>query len=144
MNFFAQELKKIVGATHPDATYAGRACFVRLSETNRARLEFVTLGYADKYEALKVTVLNRTDGPVDSLILRLGDLLGKRQVSNPNFRDGIIPYIWGDGARTDWYVYQPGAADYKTLGAAADEYLEVFQEPRQAQTAQPGMGQQMY
>jgi len=68
-------------------------------------------------------------------------LFGKKQVSNPNFRDGIIPYIWTYGERTEWYAYQPTKADYKTLSDSVDNYLEVFREPAQEQTA--GMTQQM-
>ena len=42
MNFFEQELRKIVGSAYPDATYIGRACYVRLGEENRAKIQFVT------------------------------------------------------------------------------------------------------
>ena len=42
MSFYEQELRKIVGAQHPDATYVGRACYVRLNDMNRAKIQFVT------------------------------------------------------------------------------------------------------
>lgn len=42
MNFFEQELHKIVAPKYPDATYVGRACYVRLDELNRAKIQFVT------------------------------------------------------------------------------------------------------
>ena len=32
MTFYEQELRKIVGERYPDATYVGRACYVRLSD----------------------------------------------------------------------------------------------------------------
>lgn len=37
MTFYEQELRKIVGERYPDATYVGRACYVRLDEMNRAK-----------------------------------------------------------------------------------------------------------
>lgn len=130
MNCFEQELKKIIAKSEAadNASYVGRACFVSLAPDLRAKLQFITLGYADHYEALKVTVLNRQDGPVDSIAIRFADLFGKKQVGNPNFRDGIVPYIWGDGGRYEWYVYKPTQEDYKQLASAVDEYLQVFQQ----------------
>lgn len=130
MNYFVQELNKIAAqsAAAGNAAFAGRACFVTLAPDLRARLEFVTMGYADHYEALKMTVLNRRDGPVDSLTIRFADLFGKKKVSNPNFRDGLVPYIWTCDGKHEWYVYHPTKADYKELATAVDEYLQVFQQ----------------
>ena len=39
MTFYEQELRKIVGERYPDATYVGRACYVRLSDMNRAKIQ---------------------------------------------------------------------------------------------------------
>ena len=51
MNFFEQELRRFTGKTTAfkscKALYAGRACFIPLSGSRRARLEFVTSGVAD-------------------------------------------------------------------------------------------------
>ena len=52
MNFFEQELHKIVAPKYPDATYVGRACYVRLDELNRAKIQFVTGIVANQYHAL--------------------------------------------------------------------------------------------
>ena len=71
MNFYEQELKKIVGDRYPDATYVGRACYVRLSDTNRAKIQFVTGIVANHYNALQLTILNRNEGQVDVLRLRI-------------------------------------------------------------------------
>ena len=133
MTFFEQELRKIVGDEYPDATFVGRACYVRLSDMNRARIQFNTCGMADRYEALQVSILNRNEGVVDKLMLRFNDILGKKQVSNPNFTNGVRPYIWDDCGKCSWYVYHPNENDYQKLTGAVSDYLEVFQE--QTQTA---------
>ena len=133
MTFFEQELRKIVGPQHPDATYVGRACYVRLSDMNRAKIQFITSGIASHYDALRLTVLNRQEGDVDNLVLHFSDLLGKKMVGNPNFRNGIMPHIWDDHGKADWYVYHPTQRDYAAFTAEVSEYLEVFME--QAQTA---------
>lgn len=142
MNFFAQELKKIVGPSHPGATYSGRACYLKLGDANRAKLEFVTQGTMDHYEALRVTVLNRHDGMVDQNTMLFRELIDVQGMRDDCFRRGI-PYAWTYNGRTEWYAYQPTAADYRTIGAAVDEYLEVFQELGQRQDDGPSMGQQM-
>ena len=133
MTFFEKELRKIVEPNYPEATYVGRACYVRLDEMNRAKIQFVTTGISSQYSALRLTILNRQEGEVDNLLLRFSDLLGKKMTSNPNFRDGIMPHIWDDHGKACWYVYQPTQKDYEALIAEVSEYLEVFME--QAQTA---------
>ena len=133
MTFFEQELRKIVGAEYPDATFVGRACYVRLSDMNRAKIQFISTGIASHYDALRLTVLNRQEGEVDNLLLRFSDLLGKKMVNNPNSRDGVIPHIWDDYGKADWYVYHPNSRDYQKLTDAVTDYLEVFYE--QSQTA---------
>ena len=141
MNFFEQELHKIVAPKYPDATYAGRACYVRLDELNRAKIQFVTGIVANQYHALRISILNRNEGQVDALLLNLSDILGKKQTSNPNFRSGIDPYIWDDCGKADWYVYHPNSRDYQQLAEAVADYLDVFQN--QAQAADPQWQQTM-
>lgn len=141
MNFFEQELHRIVATKYPDATYVGRACYVRLNELNRAKIQFVTGIVANQYHALRISILNRNEGQVDALLLNLSDILGKKQTNNPNFKNGITPYIWDDYGKADWYVYHPNSRDYRQLTEAVSDYLEVFQE--QTQTADPQWQQTM-
>ena len=39
----------------------------------------------------------------------------------------ISPHIWKNGNDFAWYVYQPTAADYKTLADAVGSYTSMFQ-----------------
>ncbi len=109
MNFFEQELRKIVGDRSPDTTFVGRACYVRLNEMNRVKIRFISTEIANHYNALRLTILNRQEGEVDNLLLRFSDLLGKKMTSNPNFPGGITPHIWDDYGKLSWYVYQPSS-----------------------------------
>ena len=45
MNFFEQELRKIIGQSTAaaDASYVGRSCFVRLNPDLRAKLTFTRI-----------------------------------------------------------------------------------------------------
>ena len=82
MNFFEQELRKIVGSAYPDATYIGRACYVRLGEENRAKIQFVTGIVSNQYNALQMTILNRSEGTVDTLRVSLRRILISETVWN--------------------------------------------------------------
>lgn len=135
-NFFLSELRKIMEVQYPDATYVGRTCYVRLNELKRAKIKFATCGIADQYEALQLTILNRNDGQVDRTALWFKDVLGRKQVNNPNFRNGLEPYVWTYQGQTEWYGYKPNSQDYKKLADAVHSYLEVFQEPVQAKKQQ--------
>ena len=132
-NFFEQELGKLFGEGTVIGTpkFVGRACFGTLGEDLRARVQFVTTGIAGHYDAISVSVFNRTGGMVDKLYLRLQDILGVKQVpNNPNFRNGVSPYIWDNSGKAQWYAFQPSAADYVAMRKAVSEYLDVFRDHR--------------
>ncbi len=129
MTIFEQELSRIAkaaGISKP--VFAGRACYGDLGGNNRVKLQFVTLAHADHYEALKATILNRTEGDVDYVLIRFADIWGKKPVTNPNFRDGVIPHIWKSGDKHDWYVYRPNDADIRQLAAEIGGYIDVFKD----------------
>lgn len=131
MTFYEQELRKLFadGMVIGSPKFTGRACLGTLGKDLRVRVQFVTSGYADHYDAISVTVLNRTDGVVDKLRLRLKDILGIKQVpGNPNFRNGVSPHIWEDGGKAEWYAFRPTAADYSAMRQAVSEYLDVFRD----------------
>ena len=129
-NFFEQELRKLFddGGIIDDPKFVGRACLGSLDGDLRVRAEFITMGIAGHYSALRLTVLNRKEGVVDKSVLRLKDILGKKAVGNPNFRSGVYPYIWDDDGKAEWYAYKPTPADFEALRQAADDYLSVFRE----------------
>ena len=132
MTFYEQELRKIVGERYPGATYVGRACYVRLSDMNRAKIQFVTGTVANQYNALQLTILNCGEGQVDALRLRFSDLLGTKMTLNPDFRNGVEPHIWDDYGKVSWYLYHPTRQDYEALSDAVSDYLEVFQDMSQS------------
>ena len=79
-NFFEQELRKLFGdgkIIHAPA-FVGRACVGGLDAGRQVRAEFVTMGHADHYEALRVTLLDNDLGVVDKLTLRLEDVWGQK------------------------------------------------------------------
>lgn len=137
MTFFENELRKIVGIRHPEATYIGRTCYVCLNDMNRAKIQFVTCGTADHYEAIQMTILNRNDGQIDTLRLRFSDILGKGQTDNLYIKQNG-PYAWTYNGKTEWYAYHPNSRDYQHLANEVSKYLNLFQNqtPQWSQTMQ--------
>jgi hypothetical protein len=142
MSYFEQELRRLFGndKTISDKAFVGRSFFGKLTDSLRVRVEFVTMGTSDHYEAIKATVINRNDGPVDAITLRFSDLFGRKMVNNPNFKDGVTPYIWKYGDKIEWYVYKPVKADYDQISESLNNYFDVFREPSQ-EMEQPGQSE---
>lgn len=93
------------------------------------RAELFSAHVAADYDAIRLAVLNRTEGVVDKTLVRFEDVWGKRIVpGNPNFRSGVIPHLRSDYGELDWYVYHPDAADYDILRQAIGQYLSAFRE----------------
>jgi hypothetical protein len=142
MNFFEQELRKLLegSETIADPRFTGRVCLARLTDTTNVKLEFVTLGTHEHYEGIKATILNRTEGQIDSTVFRFADILGKKAIpDNPNFRNGLYPHIWKYNDKLEWYAYKPTPRDMEIITETVDSYLTAFQEPVQTQV----MTQQM-
>lgn len=130
---FEKELRKLFDndAMFDDAKFVGRRCYGRLDGDIRVRAEFISTHISSQYDALKINLINRKEGIVDSVLLRLDDVFGVKSVSNPNYREGISPHLWQNGSDLVWYVYQPTPADFELLSERIDDYLEVFRDPEQ-------------
>ncbi|MDR0469693.1 MAG: hypothetical protein LBH09_06930 [Peptococcaceae bacterium] len=139
MNFFEQELRELFESSEAisDPRFTGRVCMARLTDTTNVKLEFVTLGYADHYEAIKATILNRNEGQIDSTVFRFADILGKKAIpGNPYLKDGVYPHVWKSNDKFEWYAYKPTPRDMEMITEPIDSYLEMFQEPVQSQGMQ--------
>lgn len=128
-NFFEQELAKLFGdgGIIGDPKFTGRACLGRLDKNLRTRAEFISLSVANQYDALRLTILNRTEGPVDKIVIRFADVLGVKTISgNAALKNGLVPHIREFEGKASWYVYKPVPADYGALRDAAVKYLSAF------------------
>ena len=74
MNYFESELRKLFEDRYPDATFVGRHCYVPLSDETRANICFKTSGYADHYDTLSVKVVDRKQGTIDVVDIKLLEL----------------------------------------------------------------------
>lgn len=133
MSTHKEHLEKIFGndAVFIDTRYVGTKCYGKISDILRVRAEFIYLDVVGWYDAIKISIINRNEGEVDSAVIGLGDVLGLKKVSNPNFKNGIYPYMWWNNGKLDWYVYKANPKDYESITDAVNNYLDVFREPVQ-------------
>ena len=129
MNFFENELRKLFADSaiidHPK--FIGRCCFGDIGEDLRVRIEFKAPRIVDNYSAISATITNRTDGVVDRLVIDLKDILGMKKVpNNPNFPNGVRPYIWVYNDNAEWYAFRPTQEDYEKIRESISSYMEVF------------------
>ena len=136
-SFFEQELRKLFGdgKTIPSIAFSGRTCFGTLGGELRVRAEFVSSDRSNLYDALNLTVLGRTKGELDTLLLRLQDIWGEKTVSvSPHFQKKASPRILAYNGEIKWDLYQPDAGDYQALREAAARYLDIFRDRQQERT----------
>ena len=126
MNFFTDELKKITDRSEyiQNPKFVGQSCVFRLSDDVTGKLGFATQGYADNYTALKLTLLNKREGPIDVQVMNITDVIGLKTVRG----ESCSPHIWRYGNDIDWYGYHPNSNDYSAMSETVDDYLSCFAE----------------
>ncbi len=106
------ELWEAMRRHHPNAIRLGSVCYVRLDGGNLAKAECIaSSGY---YDGLRLTILNPSTGPVDTLTIRRWDLPRNTAEKDP-----------GDEQTAAWEVHRP-ALDIAALAEMAAEYLRLF------------------
>ena len=132
--YFQTELLKIAAGCeyfhNPRCT--GKACIGRLTDDVTVKLFFRTTGIADQYDALQLKLINRHEGEIDALMIRLNDVWGKVRMRSTG--DMIGPHIWDDYGRVQWYGFTPTEAQYDALSDEVNEYLSAFVEPEQTES----------
>lgn len=124
MNFFEKEMRSMF--QHNDIIHAPKFCgkvmLGKLDDDLRVKLEFVSTYVSGQFDALRMTLINRTDGVVDKSVFKFSDILGKYQ------RPGNSPldyHMWEYNNTPEWYT--PVTVSQKA--AIADrvlEYVEMF------------------
>ncbi len=125
MNFYEQELRKLFGGSDVihDAKYCGKTLLGKIDDELRVKLQFVTTGIQSQYSALRLRIINRTDGEADSQLFRFSDILGE----NPAFK-GMGIYIWDDYGNADWYGDHPSPAACQKIADTVNDYISMYQE----------------
>ena len=115
-NFFLEELRKIYGdgrVIH-DPQFVGECCYGSIGDL-RVKAQFTKDIIANQYPYLTVSILNPTKGEIDSVQMKIVDVVSRScHSTNPNLRN-TEPHIWVDGKTPQWYACCPGSRDYTLL-----------------------------
>lgn len=74
-----------------DTVFSNKTMISKISEDLRAKVQFVSTKIADQYDALRLTIINRNEGPVDTETFRFVDIIGQK--------NGYNPHIWDDNGK---------------------------------------------
>ena len=107
-NFFLDELRKIYGdgrVIH-DPQFVGECCYGSLGDL-RVKARFTKDIVANQYPYLTVSILNPTKGEIDSVRMKIGEIVSRScRSTNPNLRN-TEPHIWVDGKRRSGMLAAP-------------------------------------
>lgn len=77
MTFFEKELHRLFDESEcisADAVFAGKTMIAPIGEDLRAKVQFVYTNTHAKYDALRLTIINRHEGTVDSETFKFKDI----------------------------------------------------------------------
>lgn len=126
MTFFEKTLRQMFGESEvlPDPEFSDKTLLAKLDEDFRVKVSFTTLGVADHYEALRVRIINRTEGEVDSQVFKLDTVLDGKHTDHP-YLSGVQICDYGLGF--EWYGYHPSANDLKQIAQTMADYVSMYQ-----------------
>ena len=93
MNFFESELRRMFGDAEniSDAVFVGRTMLGKLDDELRVKAQFISTHIAKHYDAIQISILNRTDGVVDKETMIFGDIIGQKMT---RCSDKVNPDMW--------------------------------------------------
>ena len=136
----SEELKKMFEGriAMQDMHYVGKACYGRLEENLRGKIE-LGQGFLDSgYTRLTVSVLERTNGLVDQMKFLISDVTGLKQETEGERMIGPELSSYKDSV---WWNCEMEEADYQKIAEAVNGYLSLFQSEELVQGQKEGESQ---
>ena len=126
MTLFEKELKGMFGSSDliKEKVYSGKTMIGRLDDDLRVKASFVTTGVADVYSALRVKIINRTEGEVDSQIFNFSDIIGTQRTA---YNNKIDPHIWHIDGKDEWYL-PISQNERDRIADTVLDYVAMYQE----------------
>ena len=122
----SEELKKMFEGriAMQDMHYVGKACYGRLEENLRVKIE-LGQGFMDNgYTRLTISVLERTNGLVDQMKFLISDVTGLKQEIDGERIAGPELRSYKDSV---WWNCEMEETDYQKIAEAVNGYLSLFQ-----------------
>ena len=125
---FENELRNIFDGMDilTNKKYIGRAFYASIDKDIKFKAEIISLNTYEHYEALRIRILRRDEGEIDTNTIRFKDVWGMKPVANGNFPNGVSPHMWISNGKLEWYAYTPHSLDYEKITNQIFDYVDVF------------------
>ena len=127
MNFFESELRRMFGDAEniSDAVFVGRTMLGKLDDELRVKAQFISTHIAKHYDAIQVSILNRTDGVVDKETLIFGDIIGQKMT---RCSDKVNPYMWEESIGKAYWYTPISITEKAQIADTVLDYVGMYQE----------------
>lgn len=127
MNFFEGELQLMFGNNSiiHDPKIVGRTLLGKLDDDLRVKLQFVSTGISKHYDAIQMSIINRTDGVVDKETMLFGDIIG---VKNTNISGRVNPYMWEEGVGKAYWYTPVSISEKAQIADTVLDYVGMYQD----------------
>ena len=133
MNFFEGELQRMFGGNDiiHDPKIVGRTLLGRLDDDLLVKLQFVSTEVHKHYDAIQISILNRTDGVVDKETMLFGDIIGTKMTRSS---DKVNPYMWEEGIGKAYWYTPVSISDKAQIADTVLDYVGMYQSEGMAMT----------
>ena len=120
MNFLEKQMKILFGESELfyDAMFCGKMMIGKIDNDVRVKLEFVSTEIKNHYNAIRATVINRTDGVIDTATFHMKDIIGTKC--------GNDTYIWDNDERQAWYGFNITGSEQEQISDKIHDYMSMF------------------
>ena len=121
MKFFEDELRKIFGESErlsADTLFSDKTMISDISDNLRAKVSFVSTFVKDNYDALRIQIIHRDQGELDSHTLKFSDMIG--------IKNGQKSYAWIYNNKAEWYGYTPTMSDRELIQEKVEDYISMW------------------
>lgn len=127
MNFFESELRRMFGDAEniSDAVFVGRTMLGKLDDELRVKAQFISTHIAKHYDAIQVSILNRTDGVVDKETMIFGDIIGQKMT---RCSDKVNPYMWEESIGKAYWYTPISITEKAQIADTVLDYVGMYQD----------------
>ena len=121
MKFFEDELRKIFGESErlsEDTLFSDKTMISDIGDNLRAKVSFISTFVKDNYDALRIQIIHRDQGELDSHTLKFSDMIG--------IKNGQKPYAWIYNNKAEWYAYTPTMNDRELIQEKVEDYISMW------------------
>lgn len=127
MNFFEQQMRamfeNVLGIE--DEHYIGKTMIAKIDDDLRVKTQFVSTHIAKHYDAIRVRIINRTEGEVDTETILFGDIIGQKDMS---IAGKVNPYMWEESIGKAYWYTPISAHEFDSIVIAVLNYISQYKQ----------------